>query len=113
MQGHKEGVSRLIRNQLAHRGCLKPNQVQREFGGHPKSLQVSWSMLLGFHFRSALFLLVVEYYMGESLSKPEETPLECILKNWKFFEIRGLKREKFQFYYSSAWPLSNLGNREK
>ena len=59
-------------------------------------------MFLGFHFRSALLLWVAEYYMGKSPSKPEETPLECILKNWKFFEIKGLRSEKLQFYYSSA-----------
>ena len=53
-------------------------------------------MFLGFHFRSALLLWVAEYYMGKSPSKPEETPLECILKNWKFFKTEGLKKEKLK-----------------
>ena len=37
--------------------------------------------------------------MGGCLSKPEETPLEYILKNWKL-----------KFYCKSAWPLYKLGD---
>ena len=51
--------------------------------------------------------------MGGSPSKPEEAPLECILKNWKFFKIEGLKKKRLKFYCSSAWPFDQLGNEEK
>ena len=51
--------------------------------------------------------------MGGSSSKPEETPLVYILKNWKFKKIVKLKREKFKLYYNTAWPLYKLGDREK
>lgn len=51
--------------------------------------------------------------MRGSPSKPEEAPLECILKNWKFFKIEGLKKKRLKFYCSSAWPFDQLGNGEK
>ena len=51
--------------------------------------------------------------MGGSSSKPEETPLDCILKNWKFKKTDGLKREKLKLYSNTAWPLYKLGEWRK
>lgn len=50
--------------------------------------------------------------MGGSPSKPE-APLDCILKNWKFFKIEGLKKKRVKFYCSGTWPFDQLGNGEK
>jgi len=50
--------------------------------------------------------------MGGSPSKPE-APLDCILKNWKFFKIEGLKKKRVKFYCSGAWPFDQLGNGDK
>ena len=47
--------------------------------------------------------------MGGSPSKSEETPLECILKNWKFLKIVGLRKEILKVYCNSAGPLWKLG----
>lgn len=51
--------------------------------------------------------------MGGSPSKPAETPLEFILKNWKFFKIDGLEKEKVKKYPNTIWPLYKLGNGKK
>ena len=42
--GYHGGQRSLVRNQWESRGCLKPHQVQREFGGCPEPLWVkaSW-----------------------------------------------------------------------
>ena len=66
-----------------------------------------WTSFLG-----ALFLSCRLLNTGGS-SKPEETPLERTLKNWKFFKINGLKSKKLKLYCNTAWPLYRLGDGEK
>ena len=54
------------------------------------------SRALGDISRSTLCPWLRSLNMGGSLSEPKETPLECVLKNWKLF---------FFFYCDSVWPL--------
>ena len=51
--------------------------------------------------------------MGGSPSKPEGTPLECILKKWKNFKIGGLRKERLKFYCNTVWPLYRLRDGKK
>jgi hypothetical protein len=47
--------------------------------------------------------------MRGSSSKPEETSLQCILKNWKIFKIGWEEKN----YCNIAWPWHKLGNGGK
>ena len=47
--------------------------------------------------------------MQGSSSKPEQTSLQCILKNWKIFKIRWEEKN----YGNIAWPWHKLGNGGK
>ena len=70
-----------------------------------KSPQWMSPRMLGFISRSALGCRLLS--MGGSSSKPEETPLECILKDWMFYkQIRWTVKHKF--YCNTTWSLYKL-----
>ena len=60
-----------------------------------------------------LFLPVITVFqMGENQSTSQETPLSCILDNWKLFDPLTLRRSHLKFFCATAWPQYPLGDEE-
>ena len=49
---------------------------------------------------------------GKYQSTSRQTPLRCILDNWKLFDPLTLRRSCLKFFYATAWPQYPLGDEE-
>ena len=60
-----------------------------------------------------LFLPVMTVFqMGNNQSTSWQTPLRCILDNWKLFNLLTLRRSRLKFFCATSWPQYPLGNKE-
>ena len=84
--GGREDAQSPIKHEIRVQGTLRI----------PSRHLLNVSRALGDICRSTLCPRLRSLNMGGSLSEPKETPLECVLKNWKLF---------FFFYCDSVWPL--------
>ena len=50
--------------------------------------------------------------MGNNQSTSWQTPLRCILDNWKMFNPLTLRRRYLKFFCATAWPRYPLGDKE-
>ena len=48
--------------------------------------------------------------MGNNQFTSQQTPLRCILDNWKLFDP--LRRSRLKFFCATAWPWYPLGDKE-
>ena len=63
--------------------------------------------------RSFSFLPVMTVFqMGNNKSTFRQTPLKCILDNWKLFDPLALRRSRLKFFCAIAWPQYPLGDEE-
>ncbi|XP_023381506.1 uncharacterized protein LOC105308688 [Pteropus vampyrus] len=51
--------------------------------------------------------------MGNTLGVPKDSPLGCILANWKKFKSGNLKKKKLVFFCNVSWPQYPLGDQYK
>ena len=50
--------------------------------------------------------------MGNKQSTSQQTPLRCILDNWKLFDPLALRRCHLKFFCATVWPQYPLGDEE-
>ena len=50
--------------------------------------------------------------MGNNQSTSQQTPLRCILDNWKLFYPLTLRRSHLKFFCATMWPQYPLGDKE-
>ncbi|TEA10263.1 hypothetical protein DBR06_SOUSAS3710035, partial [Sousa chinensis] len=50
---------------------------------------------------------------GTSWEPPSDSPLGCILRNWKNLTLKNLKKKRLIFFCNTAWPQCKLGDREQ
>ena len=50
--------------------------------------------------------------MGNNQSTSRQTPLRCILDNWKLFDPLALRRSRLKFFCATAWPQYPLRDEE-
>ena len=50
--------------------------------------------------------------MGNNQSTSQQTPLRCILDNWKLFDPLTLRRSRLKFFCATAWPRYPLEDQE-
>ena len=50
--------------------------------------------------------------MGNNQSTSQQTPLRCILDNWKLFNPLTLRKSRLKFFCATAWPWYPLGDEE-
>ena len=50
--------------------------------------------------------------MGNNQSISRQTPLRCILDNWKLFDPLTLRKSRLKFFCATAWPQYPLGDEE-
>lgn len=72
-----------------------------------KSQRMPWFLVWPFSFS-----FLIPSIIRNSSSIPEESPLGCILNNWKGFKLDGLKQKKFTFFCNKAWHQYELGDTE-
>ncbi|TEA36552.1 hypothetical protein DBR06_SOUSAS11210004, partial [Sousa chinensis] len=51
--------------------------------------------------------------MGSVTSIPLDSPLGCILRNWKEFDADSLKEKRLIFFCNTGWPQYKLGDHEQ
>ena len=51
------------------------------------------------------------FQMGNNQSTSWQTPLRCILDNWKLFDLLTLRSSRLKFFCATAWPRYLLGGR--
>ena len=74
---------------------------------HPWKLEEGYSIFL------FLFLPVITVFlMGNNQSTSQQTPLRCILGNWKLFHPLTLRRSCLKFFSATVWPQYPLGDKE-
>ena len=49
---------------------------------------------------------------GKYQSTSRQTPLRCILDNWKLFDPLTLRRSRLKFFCATTWPQYPLGDEE-
>ena len=52
------------------------------------------------------------FQMRNSQSTCQQTPLRCILYNWKLFDPLTLRKIRLKFFCATAWPRYPLGDEE-
>ena len=52
------------------------------------------------------------FQMGNNQSISRQTPLRCILDNWKLFDPLTLRKSRLKFFCATAWPRYPLGDEE-
>ena len=52
------------------------------------------------------------FQMGNNQSTSRQTPLKCILDNWKLFDPLTLRKSRLKFFCATAWPWYPLGDEE-
>ena len=52
------------------------------------------------------------FQMGNTQSTSPQTPLRCILDNWKLFDPLTLRKSRLKFFCATAWPRYPLGDEE-
>ena len=52
------------------------------------------------------------FQMGNNQPTSQQTPLRCILDNWKLFNPLALRRSRLKFFCATAWPQYPLGDEE-
>ena len=52
------------------------------------------------------------FQMGNNKSTSRQTPLKCILDNWKLFHPLALRRSRLKFFCATVWPQYPLGDEE-
>ena len=50
--------------------------------------------------------------MGNNQSASWQTPLRCILDNWKLLNLLTLRRSRLKFFCATSWPQYSLRNKE-
>ena len=50
--------------------------------------------------------------MVNNQSTSRQTPLRCVLDNWKLFDTLTLQKSRLKFFCTTVWPRYPLGKKE-